>query len=85
MPGHRVSCASPEQSTAHRSWPQRRARAGAAGAWQREAQPGGGETEAVVRPWRQLVRAGPSWPRILPQLGLWLPRSEKGSDLRTQS
>lgn len=22
MPGHRVSCASPEQSTAHRSWPQ---------------------------------------------------------------
>lgn len=64
MPGLRDSCASPDQRT--QSWPGGLARARAVVAWQREAQPGSGVTEAGAWSWRLMVRAGPTSARLLP-------------------
>lgn len=64
MPGLRDSCASLDQHT--QSWLGGLARARAAVAWQREAQPGSGVTEAGALFWRPMVRAEATSARVLP-------------------
>lgn len=84
MPGHSDSCASPDQNTQEVAVEAGQGQSCSRRA-ERETQPGSGETEAAVWPWRLIVRAGPTWARVLPSAGsiIWLLGSEKGSDLGT--